>query len=138
MPNTKGHSKTLQRHHPGSDDCPDGKIVTKKREYNRPLRERARQLLENPEYVEALQDRLVAGEAGAIEAWLYRYGYGDPKPDKADEEDQRQRFEDIREEVKAIIAGKEGKVLAMAVGRRSRKLTKLPAPRKLMDGTGSD
>jgi|GEM_PF-1753937 len=138
LPTLKGNL-TKGRHHPGSDSAPDGRIVTKKREYARPLRERARELLEDPEYIEALRDRLIAGEAGALESWLYRYGYGEPKPDKADEEQERQRFEDIREEVKAIIAGKEGKVLAMAVGRSTRKkLTKLPAPRKLMDGTGSD
>ena len=126
----------LKKNRPGGDDNPDGKIVTKKRELSRPLRERARQLLEDPDYCDALADRLISGEAGAIEALLYRYGYGEPKADKADEEAERQRFEDIRKEVQEIIkeGKKDGKVLDIAVGRSSRKLTRLPEPGRL-DGT---
>jgi len=134
-PGQRKRERNLKKNRPGGDDNPDGKIVTKTREYNRPIKARARELLEDASYIEALRDRLIAGEAGAIEAWLYRYGYGDPKPDRADEEAERQRFEDIRKEVKEIIAEgkKDGKVLDIAVGRSSRRLTELPAPGRLDD-----
>jgi hypothetical protein len=126
----------LKKSVPGGDDNPDGKIVTKKRQYSRPLRERAREMLEDPDYCEALAARLLIGEAGAVEVWLYRYGYGEPKADKRDEQEERERFEAIRKEVQDIIEkGKaEGKVLDIAVARSSRRLTKLPEPGPL-DGT---
>jgi len=135
-PGQKKREKNLKRTHPGADDNPDGKIVTKKRQYSRPLRERAREMLEDPDYLEALQARLLVNEAGAVEVWLYRYGYGEPKADKRDEEAERESFEKIRREVQEIIKkGKqEGKVLDLAVGRASRRLTRLPEPGRL-DGT---
>ncbi len=101
--------------------------VAAKREAAKPIRERARALLEDPKYLENLQKRLIAGEAGALEIWLYRYGYGDPKADKADEEERKEEFERIRAEVQEVIraGGKEAKVLDIAIQRSSRKLTRL-------------
>lgn len=45
----------------------------------REIREVARGLLERPEYVAKLKERLDAGTAGAVEPLLYHYGYGKPK-----------------------------------------------------------
>lgn len=95
-----------------------------------PIRERARALLENPAYLKNLQKRLIAGEAGALEIWLYRYGYGEPKADRGEEEEQKQEFERIRAEVQKVIkeGGKEGKILDISIQRSSRKLTRLAHP----------
>lgn len=38
----------------------------------------ARNLLENPQYLEALTRRLQRGTAGAVEPLLFHYGYGRP------------------------------------------------------------
>ena len=106
------------------------KGLTAQRIKNLPLKERARALLESPDYLEALQQRLVDGEAGAIEVWLYRYGYGDPKVDKAEDEEQKEEFERIRAEVvQAIKEGKlETKVLDISIQRSSRKLRRVSLP----------
>lgn len=116
---------TMQK--PGGDG---NKNLTAQRIANLPMKERARALLENPDYLEALQQRLVDGEAGALEVWLHRYGYGDPKVDKADEEEQKQEFERIRAEVTKVIqeGGHEGKVLDIAIQRSSRKLRRVSLP----------
>ncbi len=111
--------------------------VAAKRAAAMPIRERARALLEDEEYVENLQKRLRAGEAGPVEIWLHRYAYGDPKPSKADEEEERQHFERVRAEVSRAIqhGGKEARVLDITIQRSSRKLKRLAHPR---DGNGDD
>jgi hypothetical protein len=43
------------------------------------MRDVARGLLEDPEYVRRLRARLIAGKAGRIEPLLYAYAYGKPK-----------------------------------------------------------
>lgn len=45
----------------------------------REIREAARALLEDPEYLDSLKRRLKRGTAGAVEPLLYHYGYGKPK-----------------------------------------------------------
>lgn len=45
----------------------------------REIREAAKKLLEDVEYVAALQRRLKDGTAGAVEPLLYHYAYGKPK-----------------------------------------------------------
>ncbi len=137
---TAGNKKSMANlsanmFHPGADVSPRNPAALVKAAL--PLKERARALLENPEYLESLQQRLIDGEAGALEVWLYRYGYGDPKLDKAEEEEQKEEFERIRAEVRAVISkgGQEGKILDIAIQRSSRKLKRLPHPKD--DDAGS-
>lgn len=110
-------------------------VGKEKRAYSRTLKLRARQLLEDPEYIESLRLRLIAGEAGAMETWLARYGYGDPKPDTEEEELRKREFEKARQEVKQILReGREsGKVLPLR--RRRSGLATLPMPGPL-EGEG--
>jgi hypothetical protein len=124
-PGTKKRQGNLVKARPG--EGPDGKSVTKKRQASESVRDRCRGLLEDPDYVKALKLRLLIGEAGAVEVWLYRYAYGDPKPDKADQEEEREHFERIRAEVmQAISTGDKGaKILDISIQRASRKLTRV-------------
>lgn len=41
----------------------------------------ATRLIEDPEYIQRLRDRLLAGTAGAVEIMLWHYAYGKP-PDR--------------------------------------------------------
>jgi hypothetical protein len=45
----------------------------------REIKEAARALLEDPTYLTALQARLQAGTAGAVEPLLYHYAFGKPR-----------------------------------------------------------
>lgn len=69
-----------------------------------PVRELARKLIEDETYQTNLQKRLNEGTAGAIEIWLWRWGYGDPKKgeDREAEEDRR-RFTEMRSSVLVLI-----------------------------------
>jgi hypothetical protein len=68
------------------------------------VRAMAARLVEDEEYQENLQKRLRTGEAGAMEIWLWRWAYGDPKRStEAESERDRQTFAQIRKELKAII-----------------------------------
>lgn len=119
--------KNLTRAGKGSKDI--AKVAAKVKA-DKPIRDRAKALLENDDYLVNLQKRLNAGEAGALEIWLYRYAYGDPRADKGEEEEQRQEFERVRAEVQKVIKeGKEeGKILDISIQRSSRKLTRLAHP----------
>ena len=115
---------------PGGEGNPG---LTAQRLKNLPLKERARALLEDKEYLTSLQLRLNAGEAGALEVWLYRFGYGDPKIDKSREEDELERFEEMRSLLRQVLADpKKAKALEIAVSRRKTlrrpKLAALPLP----------
>ena len=43
------------------------------------IKERAREVLEDPAYLASLKARLETGEAGQVEALLFHYGYGKPR-----------------------------------------------------------
>ncbi len=72
-----------------------------------PVREMARKLVEDEKYQKNLQIRLRDGTAGAMEIWLWRWSYGDPKKgeDREGEEDRR-RFMEMRTSVLALIREK--------------------------------
>ena len=125
--------KNLVMKKPGEKQ--DVSTLVKKREAAKPFRERARALLERPKYLKNLAKRLDAGEAGALEIWLHRYAYGEPKADRGEEEERREEFERIRAEVMSVIKAGEGKVLDIAIQRSSRKLTRLTHPADDEDGS---
>ena len=42
------------------------------------IRELARGFVDDPAYRDALRERLLAGEAGSMELWLWQHAYGKP------------------------------------------------------------
>jgi len=85
------------------------------------VRALAAKLVEDETYQKNLQKRLNAGEAGAMEVWLWRWAYGDPKrATDAQGERDKQRFAEIRSEIRTLIqkpglhAELEEKILARA------------------------
>lgn len=60
---------------PGNPGRPKGA----KNHATRDIKERARELLEDPKYLAKLRRRLESGEAGPVEALLFHYGYGKPR-----------------------------------------------------------
>jgi hypothetical protein len=68
MPHPKGTRKT-----PGSGRKPGSRNKTTLQ-----IREVARELIDDPEYLAALRERLLAGTAGSMETLLWHYGYGRP------------------------------------------------------------
>ncbi len=66
-------------------------------------REHALDILNDPDYRANLKTRMVAGEGGAIEVWIWRIGYGDPQKDEAEAERQKAHFEAVRAEVREFL-----------------------------------
>jgi len=60
-------------------------------------------ILNDPDYRANLKKRMIAGEGGAIEVWIWRIGYGEPQKDDGEAEVQRQRFEAARAEVREYL-----------------------------------
>jgi len=63
----------------------------------RDIQQAARAILESPEYVAALKQRLVDGTAGAMEPLMHYYGYGKPKETIAHEIPMRPLVVDLLE-----------------------------------------
>lgn len=66
-------------------------------------REHALDILTDPLYRENLKKRMVMGEGGAIEVWLWRIGYGEPQKDETENELQRAKFEAMRAAVRDYL-----------------------------------
>lgn len=102
-------------------------------------REHALSILNDPTYRENLLKRMVAGEGGAIEVWIWRIGYGEPQKDDTDNEMERARFEAIRAGVKEFLKThpQQAHVIDAAVMGATRVLPRpmLPPPRE-DDGDG--
>ena len=45
----------------------------------RDIKARAREILEDPEYLASLKERIQKGQAQQVEALLFHYGYGKPR-----------------------------------------------------------
>lgn len=89
----------------------------------------ASSLIDDPIYRIKLLRRLRNGEAGNIEVWLWRWKLGDPAPAaQATEENDRKRFEDLRAEVRQLIASGGADVIEAKI------LGPLPEPRALPAG----
>lgn len=90
-------------------------------------RDHALDILNDPEYRTNLKKRLIAGEGGAIEVWVWRIGYGEPQKDESEAEAIRLRFEAAREEVREFLKShpQQAHVLDAAV-QGARRL--LPRP----------
>jgi hypothetical protein len=69
------------------------------------VREAARRLIEDPQYVEALKERLRLGLAGPMEPMLWRYAHGDPKIHhrRPLDDGDLKRFASMRSAVRALI-----------------------------------
>ncbi len=78
----------------------DGRFDTPRAQMGR---EHALSILNDPDYQTNLKARMVAGEGGAIEVWIWRIGYGEPQKDEAESERQKARFDSIRAEVREFL-----------------------------------
>ncbi len=79
---------------------PDGRFETPRSEMGRA---HALDILNDEQYRAKLKERMVAGEGGAIEVWIWRIGYGDPQKDEAESERQKAQFEAVRAEVREFL-----------------------------------
>lgn len=77
-----------------------GKITTTRSEMGR---QHALDILLDPGYQNQLKQRMIAGEGGAIEVWLWRIGYGDPPKQREDDGEERARFERRREAMQIFM-----------------------------------
>lgn len=59
-------------------------------------RTHALDILCDPKYRRNLKKRMIAGEGGAIEVWMWRIGYGDPQKDETENELQKAKFDAMR------------------------------------------
>lgn len=85
---------------PLTERNPKGQFDTSRAQMGRA---HALDILNDPQYRENLKKRMVAGEGGAIEVWIWRIGYGEPQKDEGEAEAQRARFEAARAEVRAFL-----------------------------------
>lgn len=93
-----------------------GRITTARSEMGRA---HALDILCDPAYRERLKLRMIAGEGGAIEVWLWRIGYGDPPKARDDDSDDRARFDRRREAMQKFMREhpREAAMLAQLVAR---------------------
>lgn len=96
-------------------------------------RAHALSILNDPDYQRNLLERMIAGEAGAIEVWIWRLGYGEPRKDETEDELARERFAAMRAEVREFLRShpEQARVIDAKVQGAVRML---PAPR----GNGDD
>lgn len=90
----------------------------------------ARNLITDPEYQEKLRQRLLEGSLGNLEIWLWRYAGGDPKPDDAEMEAQKKRFEELRGRLQLLLRDSPEKARTLEAGVLGTKKA-LPLPRQL-------
>ena len=87
-------------------------------------REIARKLVEDPKYLRGLKKRLIAGIAGPVEVWIWRYAYGEPEKNEAERQRELERFERMREQLRHFLekAPERAAVLDASVQRAPRLL----------------
>jgi hypothetical protein len=97
-------------------------------------RTHALEILNNEDYRNNLKARMVAGEGGAIEVWLWRIGYGDPAKPKEDGSEDEARFLRIREKLRSFMMENpdEARVMAALLARGPRALLE-PSPAPVPD-----
>lgn len=88
-----------------------GRITTSRSEIGR---QHALDILSDPMYRAGLKARMVAGEGGAIEVWLWRIGYGDPPKPREDSGDDEARWIRARERLRAFMKENTEDARAMA------------------------
>lgn len=100
----------------GFDRDEKGRITTSRAEIGR---QNALSILCDPEYQASLRTRMIAGEGGAIEVWLWRIGHGDPPKQRDDDVDEQARFAKRREAMQKFMREHpiEAAVLARAVAK---------------------
>lgn len=103
-------------------------VPTTKKDFD--ARVLARDLITDPEYQEKLRARLLEGSLGNLEIWLWRYAGGDPKPDDAEMEAQKKRFEELRGRLQLLLKESPDKARALEAGVLGKKKA-LPLPRQL-------
>lgn len=87
----------------------------------------ARRLVENPRYQRELLKRLVAGVAGPIEVWLWRYAWGDPEKNEQEQERMRERYEQMRTQLLEFLkAAPERAAQLDAAVQGAKRLLPLP------------
>ena len=108
-----------------------GRIETSRAEMGRT---HALEILNNEDYRNNLKARMVAGEGGAIEVWLWRIGYGDPAKPKEDGSEDEARFLRIREKLRSFMMENpdEARVMAALLARGPRALLE-PSPAPVPD-----
>lgn len=77
-------------------------------------REHALSILNDDQYRENLLKRMRAGEAGAVEVWVWRIGYGEPQKDDTDEAAMRARMAAVRETVLGLLRDHPEKAHALS------------------------
>jgi hypothetical protein len=96
------------------------------------VRELARGIVEDPEYLKNLRARMIAGEAApAVETAVMRYAWGDPPKSDDDGDDERERFDKMR--LVMIARVKEGAHLEDARVMGARRVLSLPPPEPALD-----
>jgi len=110
---------------PGGEKDDKGRFTTSRAEMGR---EHALEILSSQKYRDQLQERMEAGEGGAIEVWIWRIGYGDPPKAKEDSGEDEQRFIRMRERLRAFMkeSPEEARVMAAMLAQQPRAL---PEPR---------
>lgn len=90
-------------------------------------RQHALEILEDPTYKESLKKRMIAGEAGPIEVWVWRIGYGDPPRAREDDSDDQERFDRLRKRLRAFMkeSPEEARTLAGIIAKQ-RQLPEVP------------
>ena len=93
-----------------------GRITTSRSEMGR---KHALDILSDPKYQKSLKERMIAGEGGAIEVWIWRIGYGDPPRAKEDDGEDRARFDRRREAMQKFMREhpREAAILAQFVAK---------------------
>ena len=86
----------------------------------------ARGLITDPAYQKKLRARLLEGSLGNLEIWLWRYAGGDPKPDDAEMEEQKQRFMELRERLQLLMKDSPEKAARMEAGVLGKKALPMP------------
>jgi len=129
-PGTRRRKKAVARARAASPEAMEkvrAAKLAKKTQFD--AREVARNLITDPDYQEKLRERLLEGSLGNLEIWLWRYAGGDPKPDDAEMEAQKKRFEELRGRLQQLLreSPEKARILeAEVVGKKT-----LPLPKAL-------
>jgi hypothetical protein len=93
-------------------------------------RKHALEILEDPKYREKLMERMRLGDAGPIEVWIWRIGYGDPPRARDDDDGDAERFERMRVRLREFMKRHpdEARELRRAIAKGLAEDKALPPP----------